>query len=89
VYYAKKGESTRALDFIGRARSVNKDSVDIIYNEAQVDALANRPDDALKALRQALQKGHSFIDAKNDPELGSLQKRPEFAQLEKEFGGRK
>jgi len=89
VYYAKKGESAQALNFIGRARAINKDSVDIIYNEAQVDALANRPDDALKALRQALQKGYSFREAKNDPELASLQNRPEFAQLEKEFGGRK
>jgi eukaryotic-like serine/threonine-protein kinase len=89
VYYAKKGDYTQALNFIGRARSINKDSVDIMYNEAQVEALANRPEPALKALRQALEKGHAFKDAKNDPELGNLQSRPEFAQLEKEFGGRK
>jgi serine/threonine protein kinase/tetratricopeptide (TPR) repeat protein len=85
VYYAKKGESTQALNFIGRALYLSKDNVDIMYNKAQVEALANRPDDALKALRQALRKGHSFKEAKNDPELGSLQSRPEFAELEREF----
>jgi len=83
LYYAKKGQSTQALDFINRARAV-----DIIYDEVMVLTLANRPDDALKTLREALQKGHSFQDAKNDPELASLQNRPGFAQLEREFGGK-
>jgi tetratricopeptide (TPR) repeat protein len=85
LYYAKKGQSVQALSFIRRARLLDKKNVDFMYDEAEIQALANRPDDALKLLRQALQKGASFTDAKNDPELGSLQGRPEFAELEREF----
>lgn len=86
LYYAKKGQSAQALNFIGRARLLDKENVDFIYDEAEIQALANRPDDALKLLRQALQKGASFKDANNDPELATLHTKPEFAQLEKEFG---
>ncbi|HTS13450.1 MAG TPA: tetratricopeptide repeat protein [Candidatus Limnocylindrales bacterium] len=87
LYYAKKGQSKQALDFIGRARTIDKQNVNVTYDEVVVDTLASRPDDALKALREALQKGYSFKDAKSDPELASLESRPGFAQLEKEFGG--
>jgi eukaryotic-like serine/threonine-protein kinase len=86
VYYAKKSDPTEALDYIRRARAINPTDVNLIYMEAQVYALANRPDDALKSLRQALQKGYSTEEAKNDPELSGLQGRPEFARLIKEFG---
>jgi len=89
LYYAKKGQSAQALTFINRARLLDKENVDFIYDEAQVQALTNHPEDALKALRQALQKGASFQDAKNDPELATLQSQPGFAQLEKEFGSTK
>lgn len=89
LYYAKKGQSQQALNFIGRARSLDKENVDFIYDEAEIQALANHQEEALKLLRQALQKGASFKDAKSDPELGNLLNRPEFAQLEKEFGAPK
>jgi eukaryotic-like serine/threonine-protein kinase len=89
LYHAKKGQSAQALAFIARARLLDKDNVDFIYDEAEIQALANHPDEALKLLRQALQKGEPFMAAKTDPELASLQNRPEFAQLEKEFGSKK
>jgi serine/threonine protein kinase/Flp pilus assembly protein TadD len=86
MYYAKKGDTVHALDYIRRARTINPTDVNLIYMEAQVYALANRPDDALKSLRQALQKGYSAKEASNDPELSGLQSRPEFLKLMKEFG---
>jgi eukaryotic-like serine/threonine-protein kinase len=89
LYYAKKGQSAEALNFIGRARSLNKENVNYIYYDVEIQAILNHPDEALKLLREALQKGASFADAKSDPELASLQNRPEFAQLEKEFGSAK
>ena len=86
LYYAKTGDSTKALTFISRARGIDNENVDLMYDEAEVNALANRPAEAVQALREALKKGYSFKEAKGDPELGSLQNRSDFAQLEKEFG---
>jgi tetratricopeptide (TPR) repeat protein len=85
LYYAKKGNTTQALDFIRRARSINPSDVNLIYKEAVVHALADHPGTAFKALREALQKGYSLQEAKNDPELRGLQSRPEFAKLLGEF----
>jgi serine/threonine protein kinase/tetratricopeptide (TPR) repeat protein len=85
LYYAKKGNSAQAVDFIHRARAVNQADVNLIYVEATVFALSNRPSDALKSLREALQKGYSVEEAANDPELGAIQKQPEFAKMVAEF----
>jgi eukaryotic-like serine/threonine-protein kinase len=88
LYYAKKGDSTQALQFIRRARSIDPNSNQLIYNEAIVQALANHPEEALKPLRQAFQKGYSPEEARNDPELKSLADRPEFTNLLKQFSGK-
>jgi eukaryotic-like serine/threonine-protein kinase len=88
VYFAKKGDSTQALQFIGRARSIDPTNNQLMYYEAEVQALANRPQEALKSLKEAFQKGYSPEDARNDPELKSLEGRPEFDKLLKEFGGK-
>jgi hypothetical protein len=85
LYYAKKDNSAQAVDFIHRARAVNPADVNLIYVEATVFALSNRPSDSLKSLREAFQKGYSVEEATNDPELGTIQKRPEFAKLVAEF----
>jgi eukaryotic-like serine/threonine-protein kinase len=89
LYYAKKGDSTQALQFIRRARSIDSDSNQSMYNEAVVQALANHPEEALKALREAFQKGYSPQEARNDPELKSLEARQEFDELLKEFCGKR
>jgi eukaryotic-like serine/threonine-protein kinase len=88
LYYAKKGDSTQALQFIRRARLIDPTSNQLMYNEAQIQALANRPGEALKALRDAFGKGYSPEEARNDPELKSLEGRPEFDKLLKEFSGK-
>ena len=88
LYFAKKGDSTQALQFIRRARSIDPTSNQLIYNEAQIQALANRPEEALKSLKEAFQKGYSPEEARNDPELKKLEGRPEFEKLLKEFSGK-
>jgi eukaryotic-like serine/threonine-protein kinase len=87
LYYAKKGDSTQALQFIRRARSIDPNEIAFIYDEAQVMAIANRPEEALKILREAFQKGYSPEEARNDPELKSLE-GPELDKLLKEFRGK-
>jgi serine/threonine-protein kinase len=89
LYYAKRGDSAQAVQNIRRARSIDPSNNQFIYDEAQIMALANHPTEALKALREAFQKGYSPEEAKNDPELKSLQSLPEFDRLLREFSGKK
>jgi serine/threonine protein kinase/tetratricopeptide (TPR) repeat protein len=84
-YYAKKGDAAHAQDFIRHARSIEPENVSLLYSEAVVNCLAGRMTESLTALDQAVQKGYSLEEAKNDPELGELQKLPQFAQLVKKF----
>ena len=88
IYYAHKGDAKQSVTFIDRARAIDKESLDILYADVEVKALAGRPDDALKSLKLALQKGTAFSDAANDPDLASLKTRPEWAQLEKQYGAK-
>ena len=85
LYYAKKGDSGQALQYSRRARSIDANNVQFLYNEAEVLALSNRPEEASKVLREAFQKGYSIEEAKNDPELKSLWTLPEFESLAREF----
>ena len=84
-YYAKKGDSEHALQYIHQARSIDPSELQLIYWEAQVDALTNREADALKVLREAFQKGYSPQEALNDPDMGRLQSLPEFSKLINEY----
>jgi eukaryotic-like serine/threonine-protein kinase len=86
IYSAKKGDSVSALDFIRRARTIEPDNVSMLYSQAVVDCLAGRKTEAVSALGEALQKGYSLEEARNDPELTELQKLPEFGRLLKKYG---
>jgi serine/threonine protein kinase/tetratricopeptide (TPR) repeat protein/TolB-like protein len=90
LYYAKKGDSAQALQFIRRARSIDPSSNQLMYNEAEVQALANHPEKAVKALSEAFQKGYSPEEARNDPELKVLGLgSPEFEKPLKEYSGKR
>ncbi len=86
LYHAKKGDSMHALEFIRHARSIEPDNISLWYTQAVVYCLAGREEESLSVLDQALQKGYSLEEAKNDPELAELQKLPQFAQLLKKLG---
>jgi tetratricopeptide (TPR) repeat protein len=85
LYYAKKGDVDNGERYIRQARSMDSSDVQLIYSEAQVYAIAGKQDQALKALREAFQKGFSPGEAQNDPELGKLKSLPEFVKLSGEF----
>jgi eukaryotic-like serine/threonine-protein kinase len=85
--YAKKGDSTRGLDFIRRAREIDPHANELMYNEGVIRALAGQKAEALDGLRQAFQHGYPVEQAKNDPELRGLQADPQFDRLLKEFTG--
>jgi len=85
LFYAKKHDTARGLDFIRRARELNPNDVDFFYNEAVINTLANRMPEALKSLHEALSRGYSVREAYSDPELKDLRQRPEFPALAKQF----
>jgi tetratricopeptide (TPR) repeat protein len=87
--YAKTGDSKQASDFLRRARTIDKENVEYIYDEAMIDALANRTADAFKSLEEALQKNYPAEAAAGDPELGSIQRDPRFNTLIQKYSKKK
>ena len=85
LLYAKKGDAANALQYTNQARAINPDEVQLIYSEALVKALTGKPEDAIKPLKLALEKGYPAQEAWNDPELQKLQALPQFSQLVNQF----
>jgi eukaryotic-like serine/threonine-protein kinase len=83
--FAKKGDAAKGLDFIHRAQGINGSDVELIYDEALVENLANQPAQAIETLQQAFQKGYSPAQAETEPELDNLRNRPDFQKLMQEF----
>ncbi len=89
TYYAKHGEPSRGLEFIRRARSIEKNDPTIPYQEAVVQAIAKSQKEALAALREALQKGYPLKEVESDPEMKELRALPAFSALAAEFAPKK
>jgi tetratricopeptide (TPR) repeat protein len=85
VYFAKKGETLRAREFIQRARAIDKEDVELIFSQATVENLGNNSSDSIRTLRYALSKGYPVKDLESDPVFDNLKNRPEFQALIKEF----
>jgi eukaryotic-like serine/threonine-protein kinase len=84
-YLAMRGDAARAMEVIQRARAIDKTDLELIHTQATVEALANKPDDAIRTLREALSKGYPVKQIQGDPDLGDLAKRPEFQALIKQY----
>ena len=87
--YAKTGDIKQANDFIHRARAVDKENVDYIYDEAMINAIGNRNAEAFKSLEEAFQKNYPADYAAGDPELGNIQKDPRFNSLIQKYSKKK
>jgi hypothetical protein len=81
--------AAQAIEWMSRVRSIDPHSVQLMSQAAIVHTLANRPEEALKDLREAFQNGYSIEEARREPEFRSLQSRPEFASLLTEFSTKK
>jgi tetratricopeptide (TPR) repeat protein/TolB-like protein len=88
LYYAKNGDSSKALDSIRRARSIDAGDRDLMYQEAVVYAIAGQQAEAVASLRAALQKGYPAELAKNDPQLKNLAPNPDLDKLVAGFQGK-
>jgi len=85
LFYAKKGDTGKGLEFVRRAREIDPADNTFLYMQAVIDALANRMPEALESLREALSKGYSVREAFADPELKALRQRSEFLPMVKQF----
>jgi tetratricopeptide (TPR) repeat protein len=85
LYYAKKGDTKTALNYIRRARAIAPNEVNFIYYEANIQVMAGNTNEALAGLRTAFGKGYPVREAANDPYLYAMQSNPDFVNLLKEF----
>jgi eukaryotic-like serine/threonine-protein kinase len=85
LYYAKKGDAKHGMEFIQRARGIDKKDVGLIYVQAEVENLAGKTSESLRTLKEALSKGYPLKDTLADPELANLQSLPEFQAMVKQF----
>jgi serine/threonine protein kinase/tetratricopeptide (TPR) repeat protein/TolB-like protein len=81
LYFAKKGNTLQAMDFIARSRRLDPSSVDLILASAEVHALIDRPDEAIADLKNGLKRGLTTKSIEGDPELASLRKRPDMQAM--------
>jgi len=81
LYFAKKGELSLAEHSIRQARSIDASDPQLIYDEAVVHALANRPELAIESLRSAFKTGISPEQARLDPDFESLRANSAFIKL--------
>jgi serine/threonine-protein kinase len=87
--YAKIGNAPEAQRLIRQARGIDKNNVNYIYVEAQIDSLLGQSAEALKVLREALEKHYPAEFAAGDEDLRSLNENPEFTSLIKQYSGKK
>src|ERR1700691_848525 len=87
--YAKIGNAPEAEKFIREARGIDKNNVDYIYNEARIDAVLGRSADALKLLREALEKHYPAQYVAGDEDLKNLSGNPEFTSLITQYSEKK
>lgn len=85
LYLVKKGDAARAMEFVQRARAIDKRDVELIFTQATVEALANKPADAMTTLREALSKGYPARDVASNPDFAALQNRPDYQALMKQY----
>jgi len=81
VYWAKLGQTDKALSAIELARREAPDDVNILFKSVVVYHLAGRRQRAVEALLQSMQAGYSLAEIQADPELAELRQDPKFQTL--------
>ena len=81
VYEAKLGRAAAAERDAARAVALNPQDPEAIYRQATVLAINGKAGPAITALREALQRGYSPIQAEKDEDLAALRTVPAFQEL--------
>ena len=81
----KKGHAKRALDFIRRARAIDSNHYELMYNEGLILALAGKIQRRSRVCGKLSNMAIQGEEARSDPELTGLRSDPEFDRLLNEF----
>jgi tetratricopeptide (TPR) repeat protein len=87
--YANLGNAQQAVNFIQHARAIDKNSVEYIYDTAEIYAMLGKTPEALKSLQESFEKHYPVEWATEDPELDSIRKDPKFTELIKKYSAKK
>ena len=87
--FAKTGNAQEADNLMRRVLSMDKNNVNFIYEQAQINALLGRQAEALKALKEAFEKHFPAEYAAGDEDLTTLRTTPEFVGLVKKYSAKK
>jgi serine/threonine protein kinase/tetratricopeptide (TPR) repeat protein len=81
LYHARLGNKPEADAQIKQARLIAPASRDILWNAVLVYELAGQRDQALDALKAAIQAGQPLEEVRREPALENLRKDPRYARL--------
>jgi len=81
LYFSKKGDASKAVELMRRARTLDPDNVEILYHEAVVKLLDGDQEGALTTLEEAISKGYPVEAVERDPELSNLRQMPKYAAI--------
>ena len=79
------GESEKAREWNRRALAMDPDDPSVLYNIACAFAMENQADEALDALKKALDNGFGHWKwIEHDPDLDALRDTPKFLEMLKQ-----
>jgi tetratricopeptide (TPR) repeat protein/tRNA A-37 threonylcarbamoyl transferase component Bud32 len=81
VYYAKSGQDKNALAEISRARKLDPNDVQILFDSILVFEIVNRRDQAIHALQEYVNRGGSMEAVRDYPDLSGLRADPRYQKL--------
>jgi eukaryotic-like serine/threonine-protein kinase len=87
--YANLGDAQQADTYIKKARSIDKSSLDYVYDQVEIYALLGKNKEALEALREALERKYPVDAVTADPNVDSLRSSPEYNDLIKKYSAKK
>lgn len=85
LWSAKRGQIDEGIRLIKAARTIDQNSVDLMYFEAQIDTFARDFPAALSSLQSAFEKGMRPAIALAEPDLQPLRSNPDFQKLVNKF----
>jgi serine/threonine protein kinase/Flp pilus assembly protein TadD len=81
LYYEKDGKQEEAFRFMTKARELDGERPEILFNQSILESLAGNQSAALRHLREAVEQGYEIAQIDHEPELQSLRKLPEYRAL--------
>jgi tetratricopeptide (TPR) repeat protein len=81
VYYAKSGQNKNALAEISKARKIEPNDVQILFDCILVFEIVNQRDKAIHALQEYIERGGSMETVRDYPDLSGLRADSRYQKL--------